>query len=409
MKKLKNKVFYTVFLILSICLISFIVVFNVQSYASEKDRVDNSLNVSLDSNRKVVNKFDNPPEKPSSSGDNDSSNIKFMDSVLYTVLLDENDNIKDVVNHSSGDDSVSFVKKYASEILNSDVKSRYIGFLYFSKYSYAYDKGNCMVIVDNSSSNLVLRNDLFVSLIVFIVLEIVIFILSRFITVWISKPVLDSFEKQKRFIADASHELKTPISVIMASSDALSDNPKEKKWLVNIRNEAERMNLLVTDLLDLASSERDNMLMEVSDLSNVVLLSVLTFEGKAYEEGITFNYDIADNIMLNINKNSISQLVEILLDNAVKHSISGGIVDIVLKDDKDFITFLVKNEGDAIPLGEEEKIFDRFYRVDKSRNRNDNRYGLGLAIAKNIVVNHGGKISAFSKDGYTTFKVLFKK
>lgn len=409
MKKLKNKVFYTVFLILSICLISFIVVFNVQSYSSERDRIDNSLNVSLDSNRKVVNKFDNPPEKPNGSGDNDSSNIKFMDSVLYTVLLDENDNIKDVINHSSGDDSVSFVKKYASEILNSGVKKRYIGFLYFSKYSYAYDKGNCLVIVDNSSSTLVLRNDLFISLIIFLILEIIIFILSKIITVWISKPVLDSFEKQKRFIADASHELKTPISVIMASSDALSDNPKEKKWLVNIRNEAERMNLLVTDLLDLASSERGNMVMESSDLSNVVLLSVLTFEGKAYEEGITFDYDIADNIMLNINKNSISQLVEILLDNAVKHSVSGGIVDIVLKDDKDFITFFVKNEGDAIPLGEEEKIFDRFYRVDKSRNRNDNRYGLGLAIAKNIVVNHGGKISAFSKDGYTTFKVLFKK
>lgn len=409
MKKLKNKVFYTVFLILSICLISFIVVFNVQSYSSERDRIDNSLNVSLDSNRKVVNKFDNPPEKPNGSGDNDSSNIKFMDSVLYTVLLDENDNIKDVINHSSGDDSVSFVKKYASEILNSGVKKRYIGFLYFSKYSYAYDKGNCLVIVDNSSSTLVLRNDLFISLIIFLILEIIIFILSKIITVWISKPVLDSFEKQKRFIADASHELKTPISVIMASSDALSDNPKEKKWLVNIRNEAERMNLLVTDLLDLASSERGNMVMESSDLSNVVLLSVLTFEGKAYEEGITFDYDIADNIMLNINKNSISQLVEILLDNAVKHSVSGGIVDIVLKDDKDFITFFVKNEGDAIPLGEEEKIFDRFYRVDKSRNRNDNIYGLGLAIAKNIVVNHGGKISAFSKDGHTTFKVLFKK
>lgn len=409
MKKLKNKVFLTVFLILSICLISFIVVFNVQSYASEKDRIVNSLNVSLESNRRVDDNFGNPPEKPNDSKSNDSSNIKFMDSVLYTVLLDENDNVKDVINHSSSDVSVSFVKEYANKVLDSDIKNRYIGFLYFSKYSYVYDKGNCLVVVDNSSSISTLRGNLFISLIVFIVLEIIILVLSKIITIWISKPVFDSFEKQKRFIADASHELKTPISVIMASSDALSDNPKEVKWLTNIKNEAERMNLLVTDLLDLASSERDNMIMETCDLSNVVLLSVLTFEGKAYEEGITFDYDIEDDIMLKMNKNSISQLVEILLDNAVKHSVSNGTVNIVLKNDKDFVTFLVVNKGDAIPAGEEDKIFDRFYRVDKSRNRNNNRYGLGLAIAKNIVINHGGKISAFSKDGYTTFKVLFKK
>lgn len=108
-------------------------------------------------------------------------------------------------------------------------------------------------------------------------------------------------------------------------------------------------------------------------------------------------------------RTSIKQLIEILLDNAIKHAEKGSIINVNLLEESNNITILVKNKGEEIPKGEEEKIFERFYRIDKSRNRNDNRYGLGLAIAKNIVTNHNGKISAFSKDGITTFKILFKR
>ena len=168
------------------------------------------------------------------------------------------------------------------------------------------------------------------------------------------------------------------------------------------------MNNLIIDLLDLAKTENGNIELAMGNLSKVVELSVLTFEGRAYEKNIKLNYHIDDNINMKMNENAIKQVIEILLDNAIKHSKGKGKVEINLKETNN-IELTVSNLGDPIPSGEEEKIFDRFYRVDKSRNRNDNRYGLGLAIAKNIVSLHKGTIKAYSKNGKTTFQVNFKK
>ena len=128
-----------------------------------------------------------------------------------------------------------------------------------------------------------------------------------------------------------------------------------------------------------------------------------------YEKNIKLEYDIEEEIKFNFNSDQIKQLVTILLDNAIKHSTKDGQINVNLKSNKDSIILDVINKGDSIKEGEEQKIFERFYRGDESRNRDSNRYGLGLAIAKNIVENHNGKISASSKDGYTTFTVKFKK
>ena len=169
------------------------------------------------------------------------------------------------------------------------------------------------------------------------------------------------------------------------------------------------MNNLIKDLLELASTEGENKLsFNEGNISHAVELSLLTFEGRAYEKNIQLTSNIEENIMFKMNENSIRQLVEILLDNAIKHSKEKGKVEVILKKTNN-IELLVTNEGEAIPKGEEEKIFERFYRVDKSRNRNENRYGLGLAIAKNITESHNGTIEASSNNGITTFKVIFKK
>ena len=169
------------------------------------------------------------------------------------------------------------------------------------------------------------------------------------------------------------------------------------------------MNRLVADLLDLAKSEQaeDKTQFSVGSLSKAVEKASLTFEGVMFEKGITLKDDIQDGIELNMDKYKIIQLVSILLDNAVKHSEKNGEITVSLKKDKDIVLKVV-NEGEEIPAGEEEKIFERFYRADESRNRNENRYGLGLAIAKNICLSHNAKISAKSENGYTTFKVVFK-
>ena len=190
----------------------------------------------------------------------------------------------------------------------------------------------------------------------------------------------------------------------------LESSTKNNKWLTNIKNESNRMNSLISDLLDLASTEHEETFnMKLDNISKVIELSVLTFEAKAYEKDLILNYSIEPDINIYFDENSIKQLIEILLDNAIKHSKAATKITVTLTSSKNIVELKIKNHGDTIPKGEEEKIFERFYRIDKSRNRNENRYGLGLAIAKNIVNKHQGTIKAYSTKDVTTFQVLLKK
>lgn len=416
-KKLSNKIFYTLILILIVSILTVVGIFNIQNYYEQKKSINNSLNVSMTKkDRKVIppTKIDDASERVDdvthNTEDMRNRNIKFMDSVIYTILLDDNNNILEVINHSNNETSSEKISSIVKKILsNKNIKDRYIGNLYLSDYSYAYSKGDTLIILDNSKIKSSLLLSLEVSLLIFIILEILVIVLSRYLTIWIIKPVKESFAKQKQFIADASHELKTPLSVIVASSEAIDITNQNSKWLKNIEYEANRMNLLISKLLDLAKSERmEEIVLVNNNLSKAVELSLLTFEGRAFEKDIKLSYEIEDNINILMDEDSIKELVEILLDNAIKHSKKNGNIKVSLKKDSQ-VTLLVQNEGEPIPKGEEEKIFERFYRVDKSRNRKDNRYGLGLAIAKNIVLSHKGKIKASSLDGVTTFQVTFKK
>ena len=395
MNKLRNKIFYTILGILSVSFLSFLLVFNIQNYDEQKDVIKKSMGFNALIKRNIPN--------------DNNRNIRFMDANVITVRLDYDDNIVEIINHSNSEVDDKKLVDIAESILKSDnLEEEHIGFLYFDKYSYSYRKGVSLVIVDNF---FVQRNlkEVFKNTVIFsIILELIFIVIAKLISHWISNPVEEAFDKQKNFIADASHELKTPLSVITASAEALEKNPKEKKWLTNIKNESERMNNLVIDLLDLAKIESGNIELSLGNLSKIVELSVLTFEGIAYEKNIKMNYYIDENINIKMNENAIKQVIEILLDNAIKHSKEKGKIEVNLKEDNN-IELTVSNLGDEIPKGEEEKIFDRFYRVDKSRNRSDNRYGLGLAIAKNIVTIHKGTIKAFSKNGKTTFQIIFKK
>ena len=396
MNKLRHKIFYTVLGILTVSLLSFLLAFNIQNYNDQKDIVKRSMNFNGMINRNV-------PSEPN------NRNIRFMDANVITIRLDSNDNIIEIINHTNEEIDTSNITKIANNILKSDnLEKEHIGLLYFDKYSYSYYKGNRLVIIDNFFVHSNLKEVLKNSIVFFLILELIFIAIAKLISHWISKPVLDAFDKQKDFIADASHELKTPLSVITASAEALEKNPKEREWLTNIKNESDRMNNLIIDLLDLAKTESGNIEMSIGNLSKVVELSALTFEGIAYEKNIKFDCNIEDNINIKMNENMIKQVMEILLDNAIKHSKEKGKIEVCLKENNN-IELLVSNLGDAIPKGEEEKIFDRFYRVDKSRNRNDNRYGLGLAIAKNIITQHKGTIKAYSKNGKTTFQINLKK
>ena len=390
MNKLKNKIFLTIFVILNIFGLSILVIYNYQTYNNEEKRITSQLR----------NDFRIPRKQ-----NNDNDNImRFFDAKVYTIIIDDN-SIYKVISHTKDGNSNSDITSIAEEILNSG-ENYYIGNLYFNKYSYR-KTNSTITIIDNSDTNNKLIGSLKLSIILLIIIEIISYFISHKLSLWIIKPVTETFEKQKQFIADASHELKTPLAVIMASADTL-EKDNNKKWIKNIQNESERMNKLIKNLLDLSKVENNN-IKENTDLSKLIEKSILTLESLMYEKNIKLNYKIDENISFMCNSDEIKQLMSILLDNAIKHSDKNGNIIVNLHKEKNEILLEVKNKGDKIPEGEEEKIFERFYRIDKSRNRNENRYGLGLAIAKSIVEKHDGKISAESKNNYTTFKIVFKK
>lgn len=391
MGKLKKKIFLVMFAILTIFLVSILCIFNFQDYNYEKVEIENKLS-----------RMENDRQAPGMP--------VFMDAVVYTVKYNTSNKVTEVINHTDNNVSEEKIIQIAENILESSntKQGRRIGNLYLDQYSYAFQAPNTLTIVDNTSAKAKLELLLKTSILIFVLIEIIIIILTVEITRWIIKPVIESFNRQKQFVADASHELKTPIAVIMANAEALEKEPEEKKWLNNIKSEADRMNELVTSLLDLAKLEEGKEVQQEENLSKIVEMSVLTFESLMYENKIELEYDIQKDINIKCNSSQIKQLVAILIDNAIKHSETNGKISIALKKQKNDTVLTVSNRGKEIPKEIREKIFERFYRADESRNRDTNRYGLGLAIAKNIVENHNGKISVESEKGITTFKVVLK-
>ena len=197
----------------------------------------------------------------------------------------------------------------------------------------------------------------------------------------------------------------------MASSDELKSDKKNIKYIENIKYESERMNNLIKSLLDLSKLENGVSINNYKDenISKIIEKTSSVFDSIAYEQRVSIETNIEKDIIFKCSKDEIERLISILIDNAIKHSYKDSVIKVNLYKDKNSIIIEVINTGNPINPGDEEKIFERFYRADKSRNREANRYGLGLAIAKNIVNNHKGNIKAFSKDNTTTFKIILKK
>ena len=229
-----------------------------------------------------------------------------------------------------------------------------------------------------------------------------------FIAVYFAKrtvgPLEKNYYKQKRFVSDAGHELKTPVSVVSANAELLSREIGNNKWLENIQHENERMGVLVGQLLDLARAESGNMLIESIDFSRLCSGEALTFESIAYENGVEIVNNVASDVFVKGNSAQLKQVISILLDNAISHG-EGDKVNLNLSADHKKARLSVINRGKAFTNEQKLKLFERFYRLDTTRNSDDNHYGLGLAIAKSIVEAHRGTIEVLCYDGNIEFVV----
>ena len=225
----------------------------------------------------------------------------------------------------------------------------------------------------------------------------------------------EAWEREQRFVADASHELKTPLTVILANTGILMSHKTEtiedqEKWVENTRTEAVRMKGLVDNLLELARADAGTERVSFTQLnfSDLVWSAALPFESVMFEQGKTLRMNIEPDLYVQGDSGKLTELIVILLDNACKYAEEKGIITLTLTALKNQVRLSVHNTGSYIDGEKRRHLFERFYRGEESRSRKAGGYGLGLSIGENIVKLHHGKIYAEStqKEG-TTFLVVF--
>ena len=384
--KLRKKIFWIIQISLSVIILGIIILFTVFSY---RNTISSST---MFMDRLEGRKIDEPREF------SEEVNDSYIEGV-YKIQINNNNAT------SKSDDITDEIKNYAIEVSNRSLDEGYIG-----NYIYKVRKiglnGKEVTLIESEETINRLKTTIIVSIVIGILGLIIVYIIAKRISKTIVKPVEDSFEKQKQFVSDASHELKTPLAVIEANADVLQDKVGENKWITYIQKEVQSMNKRVNDLLVLARMENTNTeLNQKFDLSKEVQMAVSSFESMIYEKKIELETNISEGIEFNGDKEDIKHIISIILDNAIKHTEENGKIIVNTLKEKSDIKIEIKNQGEPIPEEEREKIFERFYRVDKARNRNEKRYGLGLSIAKGIVEKYNGNIYATSKDGFTSFVV----
>ena len=282
-------------------------------------------------------------------------------------------------------------------VLQKDKADGWYGNLQYFRRDYAM--GTLVVFSDRSAERLLLHKVLLVSILVFLLMEGVVFALTMILTKRAMRPMQETFERQRQFISDAGHELKTPLTIISANVDILHDEIGENKWLSYIQSQAERMRVLVGEMMNLTKLEMGDKQKDFVDfsLSEAVSGAALPFEGQAFEQEKQLELDIQDGIRYHGNPDQIKQLVGIFMDNALKYSEEHGQIRVTLQQAQNKKVLKVYNTGKGIPESEKEKIFQRFYRSDASRSRATGGYGLGLSIAQSIADAHKIRIQVESE------------
>ena len=230
-----------------------------------------------------------------------------------------------------------------------------------------------------------------------------------------ARPMEEAMQREKQFVADASHDLKTPLSVILANNAILAENPDApvgslSRWLDSTQAAAKRMQQLISQMLTLADVERPDapVALERVDLASLAMRSALELESLAYEKNITLDTELPEECFVRGNSGYLLRIVSSLLDNALKYELEGGRVLLRLIQEKKKTLLSVQNFGTQIPQEDLPHVFDRFYRSDKSRQNDSNSFGLGLAITRQMIQRLGGDISAASSpEEGTIFRVTF--
>lgn len=327
----------------------------------------------------------------------------------FVVELKDNLVTKVSTEHIAAVDNTKALE-YAHAVYNTGTTG--FGTIDLYKYYYTTDGNKSMIIFvdwqrDLAKCLVLAIISAFVSLITITALTILVYFLSK----KAMKPVADSIDKQKQFITDASHELKTPLTIIAANAEVLEMCEGENEWLTSIKNQTTRLSHLVKNLVELTKLNEihDDKLRSNFNISNALLDTASNFETSAEVANKNFSYSAADDVIYHGNEAEIRQLITILCDNAIKYTDECGHIKLSLYKSGKNIIIESYNTCEYVDPQTVSRLFDRFYRADSSRTRDTKTggYGIGLSIAQAIVHRHKGKIKVFTS-GTTgiTFKVI---
>lgn len=393
-KKLRQK-----FILISMFSLTFVIaiiigIINIHNYSSIVKRADEKLELIINNNGIFPREKDNKIMPP----DNKMSPEAPFETRYFSVTFNNNGEVIKVnIDRIAAIDELS-AESYATSLYNnSKTKGFFKNYRYQSK---TRDTETLYVFIDCQHDLITFREFLYASLLFSLIGITTIFLLVFFSSKIILKPISESYEKQKHFITDASHELKTPLTVIDASADVLEMEVGENEWIPSIKDQVTRLTKLTEDLLMLSRmNETNRVIFTDFSLSEVLEDSIKRFESVAISQGKTIETNIPNNISYNGEINMISQLFSILLDNALKYTNEKGLIKVSLSETEKNKKIVFYNTCENIEIGNHDYLLERFYRKDSSRNSNTGGHGIGLSIAKSIIDNHKGKINIKSDDG----------
>lgn len=393
----------SIFIVFSCIFISLMVFTKIQTNRSVDMLVD-----TISSNDGVFPKFDPSKQRmlvqmPYSDVITEETQFSTR---FFSVWLDDE---KQIVNTNM--DSVSTiteqdVEDYTDKVLKRGKERGWIG-----DYRYRImdtEDGTTVVFVNGNTYNNTSNRLLFTALLVLLGSASLILILTVVVSKRAVRPVAESYEKQRQFITDANHELKTPLTLILSNLDIVESELGKNEWLDDIRSEGERMGLLINQLVTLSRMDEstDSVMREEFNLSSAVADTVSEFESLAEERSHTLTSSINPSVYYYGDESLIRRLTAILLDNAIKYCDAGGNIQLSLTFRRHPV-LTVENTYQDVDKLELNRLFDRFYRADKARTFSGS-FGIGLSIAQSIVKSHKGNIAAYRKSGIIGFRVELK-
>lgn len=425
LKQLRKRFIMVSMLFVGIVLLCLAFIICYKTYTNQMDRIDRSLTITLEHpfdrmapfstfrNGMFSGEIDEDDYSDNKDKDTDMSE-KFG---TAKVILDSSKNVYSVDSTylELSDEQIEDAANKVIAANTSEGKLKKYKLYYKASFGSSY---SVIAFADYSAASEEISATIIFTILLFSGTMLIFLLISIWLSGYAMRPVAKAWAQQQQFVADASHELKTPLTAILATNNILLSNPdltirEQEKWIENSQAEANHMKDLIANMLFLAKSEDEQVQLVLSEisLSDIVTDTTLQFEPVAFENGTLIDSSIEEAITTQGDLTQMRQLVHILIDNACKYAGESGYVKVCLRREGGTIRLEVCNSGKPIPAEDLPHIFERFYRSDKARTQQNQSggYGLGLAIAKSIADRHKAQISAASsEEGGTTFTVIFK-